>query len=90
MIYLNVGIKYCGGCNPRYDRKEFLQTLQKEFDYDFEIAQSDKIYDVLIVLCGCTNCCADYKKIKYRYEKIIIKSDENNNKVKEILNKYST
>ncbi len=86
---MNVGIKYCGGCNPRYDRKKFLQIIQKEFDYEFEITKSDKIYDVLIVLCGCTNCCADYKKIKYRYEKIIITSDENYNKVKEILNKYS-
>lgn len=86
---MNVGIKYCGGCNPRYDRKKILQMLQEDFDYEFEIAKLDKICDVLVVLCGCTNCCTDYKKIKYRYEKIIIKSDKNYNNLKKVLNKYS-
>ena len=24
---MKVGIKYCGGCNPRYDRGEFVSKL---------------------------------------------------------------
>jgi 4-hydroxybutyrate CoA-transferase len=88
-MYLNIGIKYCGGCNPKYNRKDFLQKLQKEFTCDFESAKSDKIYDLVLVLCGCTSCCVVHSQLKFKYEKIIVKSNADYIKVKEIINKYS-
>lgn len=86
---MNIGVKYCGGCNPKYDRKALLKLLEKEFPYEFETAKVDKIHDIVIVLCGCTSCCAEHSVLKFKYEKILINSDENYIKVKEILNKYS-
>lgn len=28
---MKIGIKYCGGCNPRYDRSHEVDKLKKRF-----------------------------------------------------------
>lgn len=62
---MKIGIKFCGGCNPRYERGEFVKGIKEEFDegYDFELAEEHKHYDFLLVVGGCTNCCANYENI---------------------------
>jgi 4-hydroxybutyrate CoA-transferase len=87
---LNIGVKYCGGCNPRYDRKKFLNDLKKGVHCNFEMAQLDKVYDMIIILCGCTSCCADYNGLKFRLKKILVKSREDFNEVENLLNQYSS
>ncbi|MTK14263.1 MAG: hypothetical protein F8N39_20025 [Clostridiaceae bacterium] len=86
---MNIGVKYCGGCNPKYDRSKFLYTLKKFFNYEFEIAKINKVHDVIIVLCGCTSCCADHRQFKFKYEKVLVRSEEDFCKAAEILKKYS-
>lgn len=86
---MNVGVKYCGGCNAKYDRTGFLCLLKEDFDYNFEIAKVDKVYDVIIVLCGCTSCCAEHRKLKFKFEKILVTSQNDYYSVKKTLNKYS-
>lgn len=37
---MKVGIKYCGGCNPRYDRAAYVKVLcARHPDWDWEYAQ---------------------------------------------------
>lgn len=85
---MDIGIKYCGGCNPKYDRKQFLYNLKENFNCNFEIIEPHKIYDVVIVLCGCTSCCVDHSKFKFKFQKILVKSQEDFNEVRSILNEY--
>ena len=56
------GVKFCGGCNPRFERGKALEELKKHFAgrIDFVYAQEGIIYDILLVIGGCTNCCASY------------------------------
>ena len=62
-----VGVRYCGGCNPRYDRGSVFQEIQDRMqDIDFEIAQEGVEYDALLVIGGCTSCCASYHQFAYR------------------------
>lgn len=65
---MKCGVKFCGGCNPRFDRGEVYQairnTLQNEMT--FEYAEEGTPYDVLLVIGGCTNCCASYDQYKVR------------------------
>ncbi|KAA8680554.1 hypothetical protein LN736_10475 [Clostridium sp. WLY-B-L2] len=84
-----MGIKYCGGCNSRYDRKKFLYNLKKSFRYNFEVAQLDKVYDILIILCGCSSCCVNYSELKFKFKKILVRSEEDFNEVKNLLDQYS-
>ncbi|MCT4594111.1 MAG: hypothetical protein N4A57_07580 [Anaeromicrobium sp.] len=63
---MKIGIKFCGGCNPRYDRKKVFGRMKVDLEGEqIDLAREDIIYDYIVVLGGCTNCCADYKKLKY-------------------------
>ena len=60
---LSCGVRFCGGCNPRYERGGALESLKAEFKgrVNFEIAEENAEYDLLLVIGGCTNCCASYE-----------------------------
>ncbi len=60
---MKVGIKYCGGCNPRYDRGRVFRDLKKEYpEIEFEYAMEGEKYDKLLVIGGCTNNCASFEQ----------------------------
>ncbi|HVI43032.1 MAG TPA: hypothetical protein VM577_20690 [Anaerovoracaceae bacterium] len=67
-----VGVKFCGGCNPRYDRGKALETIKKQIQglAEFAIAEEGAEYDYLLVIGGCTNCCASYCQYKVRNDTI--------------------
>ncbi|WP_027398163.1 hypothetical protein [Anaerovorax odorimutans] len=66
------GVKFCGGCNPRYDRGEAFKKIKEHFTHrvDFVIAEEGKTYDFLLIIGGCTNCCASYKQYNWKTEVI--------------------
>lgn len=62
---MRVGIKYCGGCNPRYDRVAFVDRLRAQYpEADFRYAQPGEDYDQLLVVCGCTAQCPDISGLR--------------------------
>ncbi|MCY6959763.1 hypothetical protein [Clostridium brassicae] len=85
---MKVGVKYCGGCNPRYDRTSFIDKLKNEvkFDLDIQGASEDNFYDVVLILCGCTSACVNHDNLKGKYGKIVVVSQDNYNKVLDLLN----
>ncbi len=68
-------VKYCGGCNPRYDRVAFVRSLEEKFGQTFTGAQIEQEYDEVYIVCGCFTHCADISNIKAK--KIIIIDPEN-------------
>lgn len=69
-------VKYCGGCNPRYDRSKIVQDLEKRYPSIRFISSSyeDKSWDFVLVLSGCTSSCTDYKGLKGKHGKMILKN----------------
>ncbi len=64
---MKVGIKYCGGCNPRYDRAVYAKALcEAHPTWDCEHAQEETPYDLLLVVGGCSSCCAGYEQYRYK------------------------
>jgi len=58
---MKIGVRFCGGCNPRYDRGEALDIIRKSKPNDeFVHAVEGEEYDMLLVIGGCTNCCASF------------------------------
>ena len=54
-----VGVRYCGGCNPRYDRVALLRQLEMLLpELDFVPATAGVSYDAVIAVCGCEARCA--------------------------------
>ncbi len=58
---LKVALKYCGGCNPDYDRVSAAETIQRRLNgrVDFVSADSCDDIDIVLVLAGCESACTD-------------------------------
>ena len=56
---MKIGIKYCGGCNSRYDRTKEIKKLIKQFPQHtfFYETQDAGICDVWLIVCGCMTAC---------------------------------
>lgn len=80
------GVKFCGGCNPKYDRKLLHDILKKEYTnikYQPVSSNPDSFeYDLIIVICGCSVVCADYKRYKTKTKYIVVNSNEEIHKLK--------
>jgi 4-hydroxybutyrate CoA-transferase len=56
---LKIGVKYCGGCNPVYDRVEMIQRIQSHFkDRYLFIRYDEPGIDAMILINGCHRVCS--------------------------------
>lgn len=53
-----VGVRYCGGCNPRHDRTAAVRQLQTRFPA-LRFLPAAPGQPVVLVVCGCSVQCAD-------------------------------
>ena len=72
-----VAVKFCGGCNPRYDRGEAYRMIADGLkgEAEFEIAKEGVPYDALLIIRGCTQCPYLYETIDAK-ERVICTSQE--------------
>lgn len=55
-----LGLKYCGGCSPDYDRSEQVRCLAQELgDLVKLTSPEDQRTEHVLVVMGCKNACAD-------------------------------
>ena len=55
---MKCGVKFCGGCNPHYQRGDAFRRIQADLpEIEFEYAEEGVGYDHLLVIGGCTACC---------------------------------
>ena len=60
-----IGVKFCGGCNPKYDRGKLYERIREVYsEHSFETAGEEKIYDMLLVITGCERACPDITRYK--------------------------
>ncbi len=59
------GIKYCGGCNPKYDRADVVKKMQHVLKdkVDFGSLEDEEISGILVVV-GCETACVDASRFK--------------------------
>lgn len=61
---MKIGIKYCGGCNPRYDRTKEVKKLSEIFpQHTFTYLLNQEGCDVCLLVCGCPTGCAESEGI---------------------------
>ncbi len=85
---MKCGIKFCGGCNPRYERGEACRHIQKECDeIDFAHVNEEDTYDHLLVIGGCPACCASYEQYKVDGDVIKMWDESHIEAVKQALSK---
>ena len=57
---MKIGVKYCGGCNPYYNRIKAAQFIKQSLPgHMFLPYVQGETYDAVLVVCGCTAACAN-------------------------------
>ncbi len=55
-----IGVRYCGGCNPRFDRVALEKQIEARFpDCIFKVAEAGTGCDAVLVICGCPARCVN-------------------------------
>lgn len=66
---MKIAIKYCGGCNPKFDRKELVQQMRNKYTkHTFKFIDKCDEYDIIWIIAGCPSQCMDiteYEEYKY-------------------------
>ncbi len=57
---MKIGIKYCGGCNPRYDRKAVVKRLIVDLMEKVPVKTDQDLtnVDLIVKVSGCRISCA--------------------------------
>lgn len=78
-LKVRIGLKYCGGCSPKYDRIETVDDIKKKFsDRVTFVSYEDPDVDCILIIAGCPTACVDrdpFRDIKT----IVIASDQDLN-----------
>ena len=62
---IKIAIKYCGGCNPAFDRVEAVAgMLDRLVDVAEVVPMDDERVDMLVAVEGCATACADLSGFK--------------------------
>lgn len=57
---LKIGLKYCGGCNPEYDRVAVKEQIEKSLkDKILFVSPESDDKEMILVIQGCKIACAD-------------------------------
>jgi hypothetical protein len=84
---LKVGIKYCGGCNPYYDRVALVKRIESRLQgkVEFVSAANDDV-DLVLAVAGCNTACADLSSFDENKIRIITQNEDSDNFIREMLN----
>lgn len=86
---MKIGVKYCGGCNPQYNRSSILERVKQQFPWiQLESVKQDVIYDWVFVICGCKAECVDMKELKGHNGVFLIYSIQKYMEIEDSLKKY--
>jgi hypothetical protein len=57
---MKIGLKFCGGCNPGYDRLRTADCLRRRFGEKVDwVSHDDRDVDRAVILAGCPTACVD-------------------------------
>ncbi|MBN1849643.1 MAG: hypothetical protein JW932_13785 [Deltaproteobacteria bacterium] len=59
MIKKKIGLKYCGGCNPSYDRVAAVNEIQDKLRHIEFVPWDTEGCDTILIVMGCESACVD-------------------------------
>jgi len=82
---VKVGLKYCGGCNPEYDRVSLVRHIEESLQgkVEFVKPESESVRLILAVE-GCSTACADLSAFQGMEVRIITNIEGAEKLIKEI------
>lgn len=85
---MRIAVKYCGGCNPEYERADLVSRLARiigDNQPDWQlVSMQDEPYDLIIVVNGCAVGCVGKKFTVHNQPALIVAGERlQNHKVSE-------
>ena len=72
-----IGLKYCGGCNPSYDRVEYVGEIQGVAGNRIEWVPADEGgFSTLLLVCGCDKQCVEMAEYEETGHRVITVKDK--------------
>ena len=72
-----VGLKYCGGCTPRYDRVEFVHRLQEKISGHVRLVHyDDSRAGHILVVTGCESACVDTEPFRDKTVHLVFREED--------------
>ncbi len=83
----SISVKFCGGCNTRYDLKAAYEKLRTQLTgiAAVSFAKPEETYDALVIIRGCTGCPYLYEEITARERFICLSEDDISGIVQKII-----
>ncbi|WP_319521754.1 hypothetical protein [uncultured Desulfosarcina sp.] len=63
MKKIRVAIRYCGGCNPDYDRTGLVAEIKQTLDYRCTFDDNVGPADWILMINGCPTACASMENL---------------------------
>lgn len=55
-----IAVKFCGGCDPAYDRVELVQRIKEEAGDLIEwLTLDEQGHEAVLLVCGCLKACPE-------------------------------
>ena len=87
----NIGLKFCGGCNPSYDRGLTAEKIRGELDGIVNFVNIiDDTIDMVLSIQGCDTSCADLQPFEDYDVKIVKNINDAEEFIKSIKEKYNS
>jgi len=72
-----IGLKYCGGCTPRYDRVQAVRFLRERLKGTVDlVSYEDPDIEGVLVVAGCPTACVDLTPFKGRPVWVVTSKDD--------------
>ncbi len=82
---LKIGVKYCGGCNPEYDRVALVRRLGESLRGKAEFVRPEtEGVSLILAVEGCSTACADLSAFQGKEVRIITGIEDGEAFVREI------
>ena len=77
-----IGLKYCGGCSPQYDRVQAVASIKRRLAGRIEfVSYEDVDVEGILVVVGCPTACVDLKPFEGHPVWIVTSLQDINNSV---------
>lgn len=83
---MKIGLKYCGGCNPNYERGALAARARREFpEHSFAPYDERGAYDLVLVICGCLEECFTFPCENSRLGAVWVRTPEEYGRIRQAL-----
>ena len=82
---VRVGLKYCGGCNPEYDRVALVRHMEESLQgrVEFVKPESEGV-ELILAVEGCSTACADLSTFQGMEIRVITNIEDGEEFIEEI------